>query len=208
MLIDENVTFVIVERSNVNGFELSFIYCLCVSKLEKKLKLGKLSQNPKQKYIPTPTHESRLVSPDKYCSIRYPHSVVSILVCHRASCALLALLTPAPCAGSRYVVETDGLLIKAVQKTDGGTYTCRARVPHTGELEERDIQLDVGTRAVPGHVSRVCAGAGAAQLDHQALRRGGRGDGQGGVQVPGPRCAATSLLLGGQRRAGREPKTR
>ena len=149
-----------------------------------------------------------LVSPDKYCSIRYPHSVVSILVCHRASCALLALLTPAPCAGSRYVVETDGLLIKAVQKTDGGTYTCRARVPHTGELEERDIQLDVGTRAVPGHVSRVCAGAGAAQLDHQALRRGGRGDGQGGVQVPGPRCAATCLLLGGQRRAGREPKTR
>ena len=176
----------------------------------KKIKTWKTNQNQnlKQKYIPTPTHESRLVSPDKYCSIRYPHSVVSILVCHRASCALLTLLTPAPCAGSRYVVETDGLLIKAVKKTDGGTYTCRARVPHTGELEERDIQLDVGTRAVPGHVSRVCAGAGAAQLDHQALRRGGRGDGQGGVQVPGPRCAATSLLLGGQRRAGREPKTR
>lgn len=105
-------------------------------------------------------------------------------------------------------METDGLLIKAVQKTDGGTYTCRARVPHTGELEERDIQLDVGTRAVPGHVSRVCAGAGAAQLDHQALRRGGRGGGQGGVQVPGPRCAATFLLMGGQRRAGRKPKTR
>ena len=41
------------------------------------------------------------------------------------------------------MIETDGLVIKSVRKTDGGTYTCRARVPHTGELEERDIKLDV-----------------------------------------------------------------
>jgi len=45
--------------------------------------------------------------------------------------------------GDRYVIETDGLLLKAVSRTDGGTYTCRARVPQTGELEERDIVLDV-----------------------------------------------------------------
>ena len=41
------------------------------------------------------------------------------------------------------MIETDGLVIKSVRKSDGGTYTCRARVPHTGELEERDIKLDV-----------------------------------------------------------------
>ena len=45
--------------------------------------------------------------------------------------------------GNRYVIETDGLVIKSVRKEDGGTYTCRARVPHTGELEERNIMLDV-----------------------------------------------------------------
>ena len=46
-------------------------------------------------------------------------------------------------SGDRYVIEPDGLIIKSVRKTDGGTYTCRARVPHTGELEERDIRLEV-----------------------------------------------------------------
>ena len=45
--------------------------------------------------------------------------------------------------GDRYVIETDGLLIKQISKSDGGTYTCRARVPQTGELEERNIILDV-----------------------------------------------------------------
>lgn len=45
--------------------------------------------------------------------------------------------------GDRYVIETDGLLIKGITKSDGGTYTCRARVPQTGELEERNIILDV-----------------------------------------------------------------
>ena len=28
-------------------------------------------------------------------------------------------------------------------KKNAGTFTCRARVPQTGELEERDIRLDV-----------------------------------------------------------------
>ena len=46
-------------------------------------------------------------------------------------------------AGDRYVIQPDGLTIKSVGKRDGGTYTCRARVPHTGELEERDISLEV-----------------------------------------------------------------
>jgi len=46
-------------------------------------------------------------------------------------------------SGDRYVIEPDGLIIKSVRKSDGGTYTCRARVPHKGELEERDISLEV-----------------------------------------------------------------
>ena len=41
------------------------------------------------------------------------------------------------------MIETDGLLIKQISKQDGGTFTCRARVPQTGELEERNIILDV-----------------------------------------------------------------
>ena len=45
--------------------------------------------------------------------------------------------------GDRYVIETDGLLIKNVDYEDAGTYTCRARVLETGSLEERDIKLEV-----------------------------------------------------------------
>ena len=45
--------------------------------------------------------------------------------------------------GDRYVIETDGLLIKKVGNNDAGTYTCRARVLETGSLEERDIKLEV-----------------------------------------------------------------
>ena len=52
-------------------------------------------------------------------------------------------LLPRNVAGGRYVIETDGLLIKQISRPDGGTYTCRARVPQTGELEERNIVLDV-----------------------------------------------------------------
>jgi len=47
--------------------------------------------------------------------------------------------------GDRYVIETDGLLIKNVDYEDAGTYTCRARVLETGSLEERDIKLEVQT---------------------------------------------------------------
>lgn len=47
--------------------------------------------------------------------------------------------------GDRYVIETDGLLIKGVDYNDAGTYTCRARVLETGSLEERDIKLEVQT---------------------------------------------------------------
>jgi len=45
--------------------------------------------------------------------------------------------------GDQYVIESDGLVIQGITKENAGTYTCRARVPVTGELEERDIQLDV-----------------------------------------------------------------
>ena len=41
------------------------------------------------------------------------------------------------------MIESDGLVIQNVNRDNAGTYTCRARVPETGELEERDIQLDV-----------------------------------------------------------------
>lgn len=49
------------------------------------------------------------------------------------------------------MVDADGLLIKSVERGDSGTYTCRARVPQTGELEERDIQLQVGFEGLSYH---------------------------------------------------------
>ena len=41
------------------------------------------------------------------------------------------------------MIKDDGLLIRGISKEDGGKYTCRARVAETGELEERDIKLEV-----------------------------------------------------------------
>ncbi|XP_068627565.1 fasciclin-2 [Battus philenor] len=45
----------------------------------------------------------------------------------------------------RYVIHTNGLLIKNVEESDDGTYTCRAVVIQTGELAERNIKLEVYT---------------------------------------------------------------
>lgn len=43
----------------------------------------------------------------------------------------------------KYVIETDGLRIMNVQETDDGIYTCRAVVVETGELDERNIRIEV-----------------------------------------------------------------
>ncbi|XP_011552583.2 fasciclin-2 isoform X3 [Plutella xylostella] len=47
--------------------------------------------------------------------------------------------------GDRYVIHANGLMIKNVQESDDGTYTCRAVVIQTGELAERNIKLEVYT---------------------------------------------------------------
>ncbi|XP_045773463.1 fasciclin-2 isoform X2 [Maniola jurtina] len=47
--------------------------------------------------------------------------------------------------GDRYVIHANGLLIKNIQESDDGTYTCRAVVIQTGELSERNIKLEVNT---------------------------------------------------------------
>lgn len=45
--------------------------------------------------------------------------------------------------GPRHVIETHGLLIRNVQQSDDGDYTCRAAVSDTGELAERNIRVEV-----------------------------------------------------------------
>ena len=45
--------------------------------------------------------------------------------------------------GDRYVIHANGLMIKGVEESDDGTYTCRAVVIQTGELAERNIKLEV-----------------------------------------------------------------
>ncbi|CAB3247204.1 unnamed protein product [Arctia plantaginis] len=47
--------------------------------------------------------------------------------------------------GERYVIHTNGLMIRNVEESDDGTYTCRAVVIQTGELAERNIKLEVYT---------------------------------------------------------------
>ncbi|XP_022827010.1 fasciclin-2 isoform X1 [Spodoptera litura] len=47
--------------------------------------------------------------------------------------------------GDRYVIHANGLMIKGVEESDDGTYTCRAVVIQTGELAERNIKLEVYT---------------------------------------------------------------
>ncbi|XP_037936021.1 fasciclin-2 isoform X6 [Teleopsis dalmanni] len=51
-------------------------------------------------------------------------------------------------SGDKYVVQTHGLLIRNVQESDDGTYTCRAAVIETGELLERTIRVEVYIRPV------------------------------------------------------------
>jgi neural cell adhesion molecule len=46
-------------------------------------------------------------------------------------------------SNDRFVIKHDGLLIKNVQESDDGIYTCRAAVIQTGELMERNIRVDV-----------------------------------------------------------------
>ncbi|KAI9590654.1 hypothetical protein GQX74_008821 [Glossina fuscipes] len=50
--------------------------------------------------------------------------------------------------GDKYVVQTHGLLIRDVQESDDGIYTCRAAVIETGELLERTIRVEVYSRPV------------------------------------------------------------
>ena len=64
------------------------------------------------------------------------------MVCHMTS-PETDFKSQTAAAGEQFVIESDGLLVRNVRRTDAGTYTCRARVPQTGELEERDIRLDV-----------------------------------------------------------------
>ncbi|XP_031621318.1 fasciclin-2 isoform X3 [Contarinia nasturtii] len=45
--------------------------------------------------------------------------------------------------GDRYVIQTKGLLVRNVQESDDGIYTCRAVVVQTGEFVERDIRVEV-----------------------------------------------------------------
>lgn len=45
--------------------------------------------------------------------------------------------------GDRHVIQTKGLLIRNVEESDDGTYTCRAAVIQTGELAERNIRVEV-----------------------------------------------------------------
>ncbi|KAH8420233.1 hypothetical protein KR009_007698 [Drosophila setifemur] len=45
--------------------------------------------------------------------------------------------------GEKYVVQTNGLMIRGVEESDEGIYTCRAAVIETGELLERTIRVEV-----------------------------------------------------------------
>jgi len=47
--------------------------------------------------------------------------------------------------GDRYIIQADGLLIPDVNDGDDGVYTCRALVLQTGQLESRNIHVEVNT---------------------------------------------------------------
>ena len=45
--------------------------------------------------------------------------------------------------GRKYSKTESGLRILNVSRSDRGVYICRARVANTGQMEERDIRLEV-----------------------------------------------------------------
>ncbi len=45
--------------------------------------------------------------------------------------------------GGRFLPTSEGLVIKRVKEGDAGLFTCRATALATGEMEERDIELQV-----------------------------------------------------------------
>ena len=72
-------------------------------------------------------------------------------------------------SGDQYVIESDGLLIKGVSRANAGIFTCRARVPQTGELEEKDIRLDVSGIIVIVLIHESISGTRAPELDNTAI---------------------------------------
>jgi len=45
--------------------------------------------------------------------------------------------------GGRFIKDTDGLLIQNVTAEDDGIYKCRAIVLDTGNIQDRDIRVEV-----------------------------------------------------------------
>ena len=64
-------------------------------------------------------------------------------------------------------------------RANAGIFTCRARVPQTGELEEKDIRLDVG--GITGLnvivlIHEAISGTRAPELDNTAIGPPGSGE--------------------------------
>ena len=59
-------------------------------------------------------------------------------------------------AGRKYSKTESGLRILNVSRSDRGVYICRARVANTGQMEERDIRLEVSReREIERDIYRV-----------------------------------------------------
>ena len=54
-------------------------------------------------------------------------------------------------SAEKYRKTESGLRIMSVSRSDRGTYICRARVANTGQMEEREIEVEV--RSVDGVMS-------------------------------------------------------
>ena len=46
-------------------------------------------------------------------------------------------------SGEKYRKTESGLRIMSVSRSDRGAYICRARVANTGQMEEREIEVEV-----------------------------------------------------------------